>query len=69
MELLPEAHGDRFVVPDAITLEQLEDSIKRGVCALLPYGTKYEDWYPPLVVPRSTGTGVPAPPGVFLPVT
>jgi hypothetical protein len=54
MELLSEAHGDRFVVPDAITLEQLEDS-KRGVCALLPYGTKYEDWYPPLVVTYASG--------------
>ena len=55
MDLLPEAHGDRFVVPAAITLEQLEDS-KRGVCALLPYGTKYEDWYPPLVVTYGIAT-------------
>ena len=54
MELLPEAHGDRFVVPAAITLEQLEDS-KRGVCALLPYGVKYEDWYPSLVVTYASG--------------
>jgi hypothetical protein len=54
MESLPEAHGDRFVVPDAITLEQLEDT-KRGVCALLPFGTKYEDWYPPLVVTYASG--------------
>ena len=54
MELLPKAHGDRFVVPAAITLEQLVDS-KRGVCALLPYGVKYEDWYPPLVVTYASG--------------
>ena len=54
MELLSEAHGDRFVVPAAITLEQLEDS-KRGVCALLPYGVKYEDWYPSLVVTYASG--------------
>eukprot|EP00900_Chrysochromulina_parva_P023246 jgi/Chrpa1/5555/Chrysochromulina_OHIO_Genome00013487-RA len=54
MDSLPEAHGDRFVVPDAITLEQLEDT-KRGVCALLPYGVKYENWYPPIVLSYASG--------------
>jgi hypothetical protein len=54
MESLHEVHGERFVVPAAITLEQLEDS-KRGVCALLPNGTKYEDWYPPLVLSYASG--------------
>ena len=54
MELLPETHGSRFVVPAAITVEQLEES-KRGVCALLPFGTKYEDWYPPLVLSYASG--------------
>jgi hypothetical protein len=48
------AHGDRFVVPAAITIEHLEDT-KRGVCALLPHGTKYEDWYPPLVLSYASG--------------
>jgi hypothetical protein len=48
------AHGDRFVVPAAITIEHLEDS-KRGVCALLPYGTKYEDWYPSIVLSYASG--------------
>jgi len=52
MELIPEAHGGRFVVPAAITLEELEE-YKRGV--QLPSGAKYEDFYPALVLSYASG--------------
>jgi len=52
MELV--LHEGRFVVPDAITLEQLEEC-KREVCTHLPRGTKYEDFYPSLVLSYASG--------------
>ena len=52
MELIPEAHGGRFVVPAAITLEELEE-YKRGV--QLPSGDKYEEFYPALVLSYASG--------------
>ena len=53
MEVI-DLHEGRFVVPDVITLEQLEDC-KRKVCTRLPRGTKYEDYYPPFVVTYASG--------------
>ena len=47
-------HEGRFVVPDVITLEQLEDC-KREVCTQLPSGTKYEEFYPPVVLSYASG--------------
>ena len=47
-------HEGRFVVPAVITMEHLEEW-KRGVRVLLPKGTKYEDWYPPLVLSYASG--------------
>ena len=51
MELV--LHEGRFVVPDVITLEQMEE-YKRGVLTL-PGGTNYEDYYPPLVLSYASG--------------
>ena len=47
-------HEGRFVVPDVITLEQLEDC-KREACTQLPSGTKYEEFYPSVVLSYASG--------------
>jgi len=49
MELLPEVHGDRFVVPRAITIDQL-DGCKRRARMQLPKDVLYKDFYPSIVV-------------------
>jgi hypothetical protein len=54
MELLPKAHGDRFVVPRAITIEQLE-GCKRRARMQLPKGVLYRDFYPSIVVTYASG--------------
>ena len=54
MEVLPEAHGDRFVVPRAITIEQLE-GCKRRARVLLPKGVRYKDFYPSIVLSYASG--------------
>eukprot|EP00900_Chrysochromulina_parva_P013097 jgi/Chrpa1/21789/Chrysochromulina_OHIO_Genome00026281-RA len=54
MELLPEAHGDRFVVPRAITIEQLE-GCKRRARMQLPKGVLYRDFYPSIVLTYASG--------------
>jgi hypothetical protein len=54
MELLPEAHGDRFVVPRAITIEQLE-GCKRRARMQLPKGVLYRDFYPSIVLSYASG--------------
>eukprot|EP00900_Chrysochromulina_parva_P004352 jgi/Chrpa1/13918/Chrysochromulina_OHIO_Genome00022683-RA len=54
MELLPEAHGDRFVVPRAITIEQLE-GCKRQARVQLPKGVQYKDFYPSIVLSYASG--------------
>jgi len=54
MDMLPEAHGDRFVVPRAITIEQLE-GCKRRARMQLPKGVLYRDFYPSIVVTYASG--------------
>eukprot|EP00900_Chrysochromulina_parva_P024324 jgi/Chrpa1/6525/Chrysochromulina_OHIO_Genome00006885-RA len=54
MDFLPEAHGDRFVVPRAITIEQLE-GCKRRAPMQLPKGVLYRDFYPSIVVTYASG--------------
>jgi hypothetical protein len=54
MEFLPEAHGDRFVVPRAITIEQLE-GCKRQARMQLPKGVQYKDYFPSIVLSYASG--------------
>ena len=54
MESLPEAHGDRFIVPRAITIEQLE-GCKRRARLQLPKGVQYKDFYPSVVLSYASG--------------
>ena len=54
MESLPEVHGDRFIVPRAITIEQLE-GCKRRARVKLPKGVQYKDWYPSIVLSYASG--------------
>ena len=54
MDFLLEAHGDRFVVPRAITIEQLE-GCKRRARMQLPKGVLYRDFYPSIVLSYASG--------------
>jgi hypothetical protein len=54
VELIPEAHKNRFAVPRAITIKMLEE-YKRRVKSLVPKGIKYEDYFPPIVLSYASG--------------
>ena len=54
MELIPEAHKNRFAVPRAITIKMLEE-YKRRVKSLVPKGIKYEDYFPAIVLSYASG--------------
>jgi hypothetical protein len=54
VELIPEAHKNRFAVPRAITIKMLEE-YKRRVKSLVPKGIKYEDYFPAIVLSYASG--------------
>ena len=54
VELIPEAHKNRFAVPRAITIKMLEE-YKRRVKNLVPKGIKYEDYFPAIILSYASG--------------